>query len=358
MKLKALLSKGVLFASLISTVSAGPLYFESFESYNLGALDQDLGGGPNSNPTNPWAGPFPDNCHVVNAEMSPNGIMVTPFSGTKMVRGSGRAADFDQDYFNLVYWLNASNNYAPFTGNFYVDWRFFDCVGQGTNSATPDQYDDFLALCYYSSIPPNQSYNPNLPTSGAGFPPVRISIGGTGNTTPVYDGTSDQSGYDSRKYQTRDESQTGYTGPGWLNLPVFRSVGWHHARIEVLPQRADTTCDIALYVDNMSNPAMRFSFQNTNGFNSLELNGDFGSTTISAYWDDIMVDLLPSPTLSSSISGTNAVVSWNHSWILQSTSNLASDQWADVVDQNSVPVNSPYTNGIIHNSAVFFRLRN
>ena len=108
MNLKKLILGVSVFTALAGPLSAAPLLFEGFETYNLGELDVDDASSPNNGTNNPWAGPFPENMHVVNAETN-NGIAIFPHSGTNMIRGrlpSVPGADFDQEYFNLEFWFN------------------------------------------------------------------------------------------------------------------------------------------------------------------------------------------------------------------------------------------------------------
>ena len=342
------------------SASAAPLLFEGFETYALGELDVDDAASPNNGTNNPWAGPFPENCHIVGAETN-NQIAIFPHSGTNMVRGrlvSVPGGDFDQEYFNLQFWLNGTNANAPFLGNFYVDWWFFDEVGTGTNSYAPSDYGDYLAVCYYPNNPPNASYSPTLASSGNGVPSVRLSLGGTGNQDAGYDGVNPHSGWNGNVYQTRIEGNPtiGYNGGGWANLPITRSVGWHHAHIEVLPPRADTTYDGALYIDDMVHPLMTPNFVANDGFNCIEMNLNFRN--VSAYFDDLTFDLLPKPTLTATPAGTNVVVTWAHSWILQSSPTISPSAWTDVLDINSQFVTSPFTNSPAGGTNLFYRLRN
>jgi len=126
-----------------------------------------------------------------------------------------------------------------------------------------------------------------------------------------------------------------------------------------LPQNADQSNDSALYIDDMVHPALRANFTSVNGFNVIEVNALFSASSpdFSGYWDDITFDLLPTPTLSVSNSGGNTVVSWAHSWILQSSPDLHAADFTDVLDGSGNFVTSPYTNTNTA-SQLFFRLRN
>src|SRR5581483_1576899 len=205
--IKTLLLFALMFTLLNSPTrcAAAPLFFEGFESRQLGALDQDLAGGPNFGTNgdltgNPWWGPFPPNIQVVGAE---NGI--TPHSGTNMARGVGFTgpADFDQDYFNLGYRLNNTNGGFGFTGNYFLDWWFYDAVGQGTNGSATN-YCDYIALGNYGAVPINTDAPAN--DSAGNSVSQRMSIGATSN---------ESAGYDSTKYQMRFIGIPGYNGGGW-----------------------------------------------------------------------------------------------------------------------------------------------
>ena len=366
MNLKNLILGLGLFAALAGPLSAAPLLFDGFETYKLGELDVDDASSPNNNTNNPWAGPFPENIHVVNTETN-NGIAIVPHSGTNMIRGrlpGVSLGDFDQEYFNLDYWLNSTNGGAAFLGNFSLDWWFFDEVGTGTNSHVPADYGDYVAICSYANNPPNASYYANLATSNNGFPDVRLSLGATGNQDGAYDGTNSTSGWNGNAYQTRlygaNTNTLAYDANGWINLPITRSVGWHHARIEMLPQKPDLTCDAALYIDDMVHPLLTPNVSALNGFNCIEINANFSGSAncISAYFDDFTFDRLPAPILHATGSGTNAVITWAHSWILQSSTSINPTSWSDVLDANSHYVISPYTNGVAAGAQLYFRLRN
>jgi len=220
-----------------------------------------------------------------------------------MVRGSLRAGDFDEDFYNLSYWLNATNGNSAFFGNFVLDWWFFDSVGQGTNSATPTQYCDFLTVSFYDDLPPNQPYNSDIATSGVGGATTSIGIGADYLQDVVMTGTNEASGYDKTKYQAYGFGVpgNGYDGFGWFNIPsAIRSVGWHHARVEALPVRGDSSVDVALYVDNMVTPGLRLNAAAPEGFNSLVMNANFSSeqgivTNITAYYDDITFSAFAAP---------------------------------------------------------------
>jgi hypothetical protein len=360
--IKSLLACAAIAALSAIQIHAAPLLFEGFETYQAGALDVNYGPGPNNNPSNnPWFGPFPDNMHVTGAETN-QGVLVSPHSGTNMVRGSLRATDFDQDFFNMTYWLNSTNGDTAITGSFYLDWWFYDSIGADTNNAS--KLRDYLALSYYSGPPVDSSYDPTVTTTGnMGGVSQRMTIGTTSN----FNTNAPPVGTDVTVYQARLLGAANPTGVGygnfWRNLPTRpRTVGWHHARWVILPQLADLSNDVIGYLDDMVNPVVQDNAPSHNGFNCIELNGNYGpDNTITAYYDDITLDVLPAPKLSVANAGANVVLTWQNGWILQSTTNLLdATTFTDVPpsDTNLVYAVSPYTNSVAGTNQLYFRLRN
>ena len=116
-------------------------FFDGFESYNAGGLDNTMSGGPN--PTSPWWGL---NTTAQGWVTNSNGG-VTPHGGFQM---AGAAGTSKQDYINLLYRMNAGQTYY---GNFMCDWWFYDPYGTGTG-ATSSQ--DYLAPAMPSPIIPDR----------------------------------------------------------------------------------------------------------------------------------------------------------------------------------------------------------
>jgi len=278
MRIPVFLSAAALMCALwASPVLAVSLFTDGFESYNLGGLDANLSGGPNQAPNggpgNPWFGLFPPNGQVVTAEHG-----VTPHSGNQMVRGKNfsGAADGDQNWLNIAY---RYNNGQPFANNVGLDYWFYDVNGQGDANVK-----DYMALGYYNTagtVPYTQDYpaasNGNLNTGVTQI--ERLSLG-------MYNGGS---GWDTTKYQARVVGATdgsGLISNGWYNLPITRSVGWHHARIAV---GADDL--VSFYIDDMNTPLLTHAEVQQYGFNVLEMNLNTGTQT--AYFDD--VSLTPEP---------------------------------------------------------------
>jgi hypothetical protein len=261
-----LFALGVLLAA--AQPAAAQLLFEDFETYNLGALDKNLPGGPNMAPNgsgNPWFGPSPPNCQVVLAEGD-----VVPPSGMQMVRGTA-PMDFDQNWYNLAYRLNGG---LPFQENIMLAWYFYDPLGPGGT-----EFKDYIALAFYDNAPPDTDgpadYNLNH-----GFTRIqRLSLGATTND-----------GSNANFYQARVAGATdGYNDAGWFNTTTPRSRGWHQGAIVIGPMQADGTNDVSFYIDDLVNPVLVHNSVTNYGYNIIEINVNFGLE--SGYFDAITFDL-------------------------------------------------------------------
>jgi hypothetical protein len=261
-----------------SSAGAAALVTDGFETYNPGALDKDLAGGPNAAPNgsgNPWFGPLPPNLFVVGAE---NGV--TPHSGTQMIRGSGSPSDFDQLWYNLAYRVG---NGQPLTGNLAYSFWFNDVAG----AANGANLRDFAAIGFYNTAPGNTDY-PGAGSLNSSTTVERLSLGAS----------SDQNGgYDPTKYQVRVVGASGgYDGAtGWFNTPVTRTIGWHQALITLSPAAADGSNTVSFYIDNLVIPAFTTTTVVNAGYNVLEFNANFGPGTTTGYWDDVNLSTLPVP---------------------------------------------------------------
>jgi hypothetical protein len=343
---------GVFLALLFGRLTASAqLLTEGFESYQVGVLDANYQGGnnigPNGGPGNPWWGPFPPQLRVVTNETQIiSGVItnvVVPHSGTNMVRGSAIGIpDFGQDFFNLAYRLNQSNIYYQ---NIKLDWWFFDPVGSKTPANA--NYQDYVSLASFTAIPTNADYAPD---QDPGFPLTRLSIGAS---------DSQGAGFVSTNYQVQILGTTATnaydTGNGWFNLPVARSVGWHHARIVVGGLLSNGVAQTTFFLDNMATAVLTNDTGSTNGFNCIVLQAEYtGSYT--GYYDDLSFDPVPigpPPTLVITNSGSNAILTWpDPTWTLQASTNLVSSNFVDVPSATS-----PYTNSVIGTPLQYFRLR-
>ncbi len=275
-RLLAVLSVWLLCAARIHATG----FSDGFETYNLGTLDSTLSGGPNegvNGGANPWFGSAPPNFRVVNAE---NGV--NPHSGTNMIRGCLNCqSDKDVDWFNLSYRCATGGVY---TGNFALEWWFYDPLG----SLGGGSYIDYIALGNYSPVPPDTDY------SDAGWPAVVSQKLSLGANDPASNTNINTAYYQARVVGATD----GANAQGWFNLTnAPRSEGWHHARI-VIGDPNDTNTLASFYIDDMVNPALTHITVNNDGFNIIELDGDFGNT--SGYFDDLLFqDVTSKPLVAS-----------------------------------------------------------
>jgi hypothetical protein len=334
------------------------VFSDSFENYvgNTSVLDKNYNGSngsitgpaPNQAPNgtgNPWWGiQFVNNAMVVTAgsvdtEPIISGVptppMVTPHSGTNMIRGIA-SSDFDQEYYNLPYRLRAGQ---VLQGNYQVDWWFYDPLGAVNTS----EYRDYVALGYYSSIPGNTDY------AGADNAPTvtgiaqRISLGAAPNTS---------TGVDFTKYQARIVgSSLGYNN-GNFNTATPRTVGWHHGRIAAGPP-TNNMPTIYFYIDDMVNPTISPPppCPTTTGINCIELNLAFGSAV--GFFDDFSVSLQIPPDLKPVRSGKNLTFTWPAGFTLQSAP-VVTGPYTDVPGASY----TGFTYDTTSTPAQFFRLRN
>jgi hypothetical protein len=269
-----------LAGSSASAQTLQSLFFDDFESYNLGTLDKNdtLTPGPNQAPNgsgNPWFGPEVGGPNLI--VVGPvNGV--TPHSGQQMLQGRA-PSDIDQDWYNLAYRLN---NGSPFPGNIALDWWFYDPLDPNDPNADPTSLYDFVALGLYDSAPGNtdapgddgvhSAYNLNH-----GFTQIQRLCLGAGLPTVA--------GYDPTMYQARVVGADDGLANGWFNTLTPRSQGWHHCMILVGPALADGTNDVMFFIDDLTTPTLEHNSVSNFGYNVIELNSNFRATT--AYYDDI-----------------------------------------------------------------------
>ena len=236
-------------------------FFDGFETYNLGVLDNNTPGGPNTASSNPWWGVNSTAQGVVTNASSG----VTPHGGSQM---NGSAGTVRQEYLNLPYRLNAGQVYY---GNFMCDWWFYDPYGSTPNNATNLQ--DYFAVAEYAPVSTTSD------TSTFTTFNQRMSLG-------AYNGNV---GYNYSNYQARIVGGTGTFGSAnsWYNTTATRSVGWHHARIVVgIPDPSTLFAPVAMYIDNMTNSTITPSTVGVPyGFNLIELNHEF-KNGLACYYDD------------------------------------------------------------------------
>jgi sugar lactone lactonase YvrE len=249
-------------ADAVLTVEQAPCtFFEGFESYHTGILDNNLGG-PNTTPSNPWWALT----STTQGSVTNSATGVTPHSGAQMAGRTGTS--YLQDYVNLVSRLNAGR---PYYGNFMCEWWFYDPYGTTTlNSAS--NYMDYIALGGYAPVSATNDYY----TTTFSQYYQRMSLGAY-NTT----------GFNVSNYQARIIGGPGTFGSGnsWYNTATPRTVGWHHARIIIGIPNASNFAPVWMYIDNLTNATVTSSTTGTNtGFNLIEMNH---ANSSSGYYDDL-----------------------------------------------------------------------
>lgn len=273
--LKSFFASIILLILSILQVPSQVLFSDGFESYVGGGvpLDKNYASGPNAAPNgsgNPWFGPAPPNARVVGTEGS-----VNPHSGNNMIRGSA-PSDLDENWYNLAYRLNSG---SPYTGGIAFDWWFYDPLGSGSSN-----FRDFAALGFYNTAPTTTDY-PGTGSLNGSTQIQRLSLGAPYNAS---------AGYDNTKYQARVVGAAdGYSGTGYFNTSTPRTVGWHEGRIVVGSALGDNTANVDFYIDDMVNPTFSHNSMTAWGFNVLEINTNYGST--SGYFDDVSFSVIPEP---------------------------------------------------------------
>jgi hypothetical protein len=290
-----LATTGLIF--LTATVQAQVLFSDGFETYAVGSLDKNDGAGPNQAPNgsgNPWWGPIPSNGQVALNGDTYNGPSVNANTGTHMIRATTGAPQFDQDYYNLAFRLHGGNN---FTGNVAVKWSFYDPLGAGGTN-----FQDYIALGNYSTVPTNTDHPANINTNTLGGVIQRLSLG-----------ASNPAGSNPNFYQARVVGATdGLAGaPTWFNTTVPRTVGWHTAEIVLgTDQGANTT--VSYYIDNLTTPILTHAISTAGGVNVIEVNSGFGSAT--GYFDDVSVFTpVPEPSSLALMACGGLVMVWRRS---------------------------------------------
>jgi sugar lactone lactonase YvrE len=233
-------------------------FFDGFETYNKGALEDTATGTPN--PTSIWWGL---NSSAQSWVTNANGG-VTPHGGSQM---AGAAALSKQSYINLLYRMNAGQ---PYYGNFMCEWWFYDPYGTSSTGANASQ--EYIALCSYFPVSTTGD------TSSFTAYNQRMSLG-------TYNG----SGFNNSTYQARIMGGSGGnfgSGNSWYNTST-RSVGWHHARVVVgIPNVAALTAPVAMYIDNMITPTVASTATNA-AFNLIEVNHYSSAAGTGWYYDDL-----------------------------------------------------------------------
>lgn len=274
----------VLVLACALQVSAATLFSENFESYSDGTL---AGQGP-------WVidyamtGPTSTNQSVYSGAFTSAyyGYSIPQLPGsTKMLaeRPNGYGANWDEDYDAVNLAFHAGNG-ANLTGNFTLDWMFYDSVGgvsKGTTMTNGANYITDLYLSNFGGIPGGHELTADDPLSWDIPELQRIAVGGSNDYNGAYDRT---------KYQVQCVGVAGGYDSSWFNTPITRSVGWHQGQIIVGAAQADGTNDITINIDGI----LAFQGHPTvgGGFNLLEL----ANPWISGAFDNISITSVPEPS--------------------------------------------------------------
>lgn len=251
--------------AVLTVQQAVQTFTDSFESYNLGFVDNNTSGGPNATPSTPWWALSSSTGQGVVTNASTG---VAPHSGSQML-GVTPGVSIRQDYFNLIYRMNSGVNYY---GNFMCEWWFYDPYGTTASGATNMQ--EYIALNASSPVPTTSDSTTSFSAINQ-----RMSLG-------MYNGNT---GYNYSNYQARIIGGTGGTfgsGNSWRNTDTIRSVGWHHARIVAGIPTANVA-PISMYIDDMTNATAFSATVTTNGFDLIELNHEMSKANFYGYYDDL-----------------------------------------------------------------------
>ncbi|HZQ45385.1 MAG TPA: immunoglobulin domain-containing protein, partial [Verrucomicrobiae bacterium] len=272
-------------AAVLTVEQAAFTYTNGFEGYNLGVLDQNQSGGPNTGTSNPWWGPAPPNMTVFTNQGS-----IAPHGGSKMI-GATVGLSFCQDYLNLPYRFDAQQTYY---GNIMLDWWFYDPKGTGSGASN---YFDYFALAEYAPVSLTNDFTTTTFTSFN----QRMSLG-----------AANVPGYNVGVYQARIVGATGGINTnGWFNTTVARSVGWHHARIIVgIP--TGNSGPVTMFIDNMTNAVLSYASSGVNvGFNLIEINSAFGGVNTGGYFDDVTFRAANDPWIAQQPASTTVTAGQN-----------------------------------------------
>ena len=239
-------------------------FFDGFETYQLGSVDNNTAGSPNTATTDPWWALNTTSARGVVTNASSG---ATPHGGSQLL---GAVGTVRQDYLNLLYRMNAGQVYY---GNLMLEWWFYDPSGLTASGATNAQ--DYIALCEDAPVSTTTDASSSFTSINQ-----RMSLG-------AYNGNI---GYNYSNYQARIIGGAGSFGSqnSWYNTATLRSIGWHHARIIVGIPNATNSAPISMYIDNMTNATVTSPVCGTNGFNIIEINHAMTATASPGwYYDDL-----------------------------------------------------------------------
>jgi hypothetical protein len=266
-----------------TTLASTTLFSDNFDSYNPGQLNKNGAGSPNSAPNgtgNPWWGPFGGRLTQSTIVGPETGI--TPHSGTQMVAGATANNTQSELWQNIAYRYNGGN---LFSGDLALSFWFYDPIGTSNGI----HFAGTGGIAYYNTNSPTADY-PSSQTLNSSTSIDRLSIGGAPytNNTAGFPQT-----YNATEYQARVVgSSLGYTSNGWINLPLTRSVGWHHGEIVVGPADPSGFNTVSYFIDDLTTPLFTGTTDLPNGYNTLEFTAE-GSAP--AYFDDATLITIPEP---------------------------------------------------------------
>ena len=157
---------------------------------------------------------------------------------------------------NLAYRCNGGNN---LTGDFYVDWYFYDPIGSASTSTL---YRDYVGIALYPTGTLSTTTDYAYTSDWANCTHI------AGWTNGIQLGAGTYTGTPPTMYEYRVGN--GINGGTWAATTVTRTTGWHHGRIAVGCQKSDSTNDVSLFIDDMINRcAPTVASTSTAGFNGL-----------------------------------------------------------------------------------------
>lgn len=257
------LTVALLLLGVLQIQAQTTLFSDNFESYANSSLIENQGW---------WKVDYVNGNGPGNQRAYSNAWGIPQLPGSTQYSAGQAASDWDSDAVNLAYHAGGGSN---LTGNFKVDWNFYDPLGTTGN---PANFTDSLALSSATGV----SGTAEL-ASGSYTWVQRIQVG----ASSIYAGS-----WNKNVYQVRCLGYTdGYSGGNWFNTSVTRTVGWHSGEIIVGAAQADGTNLITISIDG-TNVFQRNS-KTAGGFNLLELNSAY-TPSIGAF-DNVSITTIPEP---------------------------------------------------------------
>ncbi len=232
----------------------------------------------------------------------------------------------EMTYLNLAYRFNGG---SAFTGNLYLDWRFYDPRGTVHTASGGAFCDDPASLCYTSNtdyMPTDADYNPA--TTGTDYISDDVNY-----AQKLSLGCTDASAGSAAYYQARIKAGSKISGAatayapaavnkwsgaaGWYNLTnTARTVGWHHCRIVVGPADGDSNT-VAFYIDDMDTAQLVGTATGTlYSAMQLKARGEYSTGgwwgAIGPMYDEVSFGVLPAPPEAAAATDiTDSSITWN-----------------------------------------------